>query len=120
MAQVAGIDPNRTLGSSFTLRIGKATRRGYGKVTAILTSLDGKADTHIGTTKSIDERLGEKNTDEPQILFVLLLTDIIVTDCWCIQQGFIQEWLAQELKCEQKLAFTIVLQQRSYPPSLWL
>ena len=103
-------------GKSFTLRIGKATRRGYGKVTAILTSLDGKADTHIGTTKSIDERLGEKNTDEPQILFVLLLTDIIVTDRWGrFQQGFIQEWLAQELKLD-KSAFKIVYSSAATRP----
>ncbi len=82
-----------------SLRLGKATRRGYGKVTLWLERLDDKKP-QIWIQQSIGERV-DANMDE---LTLMLLTDAIITDTWGrFATGFEDEWLSRELGFKVKV-----------------
>ncbi len=74
------------------LRLGKATRRGYGKVTLWLEPWDDENPVWI--QQPLAERVDE-GADE---LTLTLLTDAIVTDAWGrFVTGFDSEWLSEAL-----------------------
>ena len=76
-----------------SLRLGKATHRGYGKATLWLETCD-EGNPHIWIQRPIDERV-DNGTKE---LTLTLLTDAIVTDTWGrFATGFEDEWLNREL-----------------------
>ena len=81
--------------SSVPLRLGKATRRGYGKVTLWLQQPDEDDEPSIWVKRSLDERVEEEEKE----LTLTLLTDAIVTDDWGqFATGFEDEWMTRELK----------------------
>jgi len=82
--------------TSISLRLGKATRRGYGKVALWLDRWDDEKP-QIWIQRPTDERV-DNGTEE---LTLTLLTDAIVTDTWGrFATGFEGEWLSHELGFE--------------------
>lgn len=78
---------------AIALRLGKATRRGYGKVTLWLERI-GENSSHLWAQKPAVERVEEGL----EALTLTLLTDAIVTDGWGrFATGFDAEWLTGEL-----------------------
>lgn len=65
-------------GEKCQLRVGKATRRGYGLLNLVLEEVDDQPASWIGI--SIEKRLGDLNAQNEMTL--LLLTDAIVADEW--------------------------------------
>ncbi|MDY6876468.1 MAG: RAMP superfamily CRISPR-associated protein [Chloroflexota bacterium] len=64
--------------TSVSLRLGKATRRGYGKVTLWLQQPDEDNEPSIW----IQQPLGERIEESKDSLTLTLLTDAVVTDAW--------------------------------------
>ena len=82
-----------------SLRLGKATRRGYGKVTLWLERRDDN-EPQVWIQQSIGERV-DANMDE---LTLTLLTDAIITDTWGrFATGFEDGWLSRELGFKVKV-----------------
>ncbi|MEK6285817.1 MAG: RAMP superfamily CRISPR-associated protein [Acidobacteriota bacterium] len=80
------------LGQAFELRLGKATRRGYGRVTARFEDGAGKEPVWIGVPL-------ENRVTDPQQLTLTLLTDTIITDAWGrYHLSFDADWMGRELK----------------------
>lgn len=80
-------------GQTFTLRLGKATGRGYGKVTALLQPCDNEES--VWVRLPFAERV---SATAPQILVFTLLTDTIVTDDWGrYRTSFTHPWLTKLL-----------------------
>lgn len=78
-------------GQVFRLELGKATRRGYGRVTARLEAAHDKESVWVRAP------LAQRVAD-PSALTMTLLTDTIVTDVWGrYQLSFAADWLRQEL-----------------------
>lgn len=76
-----------------TLRLGKASRRGYGATKLVLQSLD-DADASPWVQRPLPERL--KDISQP--ITITLLTDAITCDEWGrFYGGFDEKWLANEL-----------------------
>ena len=74
------------------LRLGKAHRRGYGKITAWLEHCDDKPQTWIQAP------LSQRTLGLSQPVTLTLLTDTIIVDRWGRQAaGFEKEWLEQTL-----------------------
>ena len=67
--------------SAFTLRLGKATRRGYGLTHFYLEELD-ETEPLTWTEWELSERIPSQNAEEPRGLTMLFLTDAILTDDW--------------------------------------
>lgn len=92
------------LGDICPLRVGKATRRGYGLIHLVLLDLD-EDEPCPWITKSFAERISESDVQENSLTFsLLMLTDTIVTDQWGrFSAGFASSWLAKSLglKLEQ-------------------
>ena len=87
--QLAGLPQ---IGQTFELRLGKATRRGYGKVTARFEDGAGKEPVWIRVPL-------ENRVTDAQRLTLTLLTDAIIADGWGRHQlSFDAEWLSRELK----------------------
>ncbi len=75
-----------------TLRLGKASRRGYGKVTIWLEALPDET-----PLTWIAQPLAQRVTD-PNHITLTLLTDTIVTDAWGrYMDGFTSNWLSKAL-----------------------
>jgi CRISPR-associated protein Csx10 len=87
----------------FDLRLGKATRRGYGKVTLWISPMTGEQPPFwslLPLTSRVPEQVKE--------ITLTLLTDAIVQDTWGrFATGFEDEWLQEELK----LPVTIVAER---------
>ncbi len=80
------------IGQPFELRLGKATRRGYGKVTARFEDGAGKEPVWIRVPF-------ENRATDAQQLTLTLLTDAIITDTWGrYHLSFDADWLSRELK----------------------
>lgn len=78
------------------LRLGKASQRGYGLVTCVLTRLNDTAPSPW-TLRPLEQRI--VSASEPFSL--LLLTDAIITDAWGrYEHSFDQPWVAQILQLE--------------------
>ncbi len=67
--------------SAFTLRLGKATRRGYGLTHFYLEEVAEK-EPIAWTEYALSERIPSQNAEEPRDLTMLFLTDAILTDDW--------------------------------------
>jgi len=77
---------------SQVLRLGKASRRGYGQVTVWLEVLS-DPDEDTWRRKPLEKRLGENAAE----IRLTLLTDTIVQDAWGrYATGFISDWLKRE------------------------
>ena len=93
----------------FSLRLGKATRRGYGKVTGYLEPCDAHPPLWIGTL--FDKRVPD--SQHPKRLILTLLTDAILLDAWGrFQVSFDEQWLRELLNVPLK-NFTVFTQQRA-------
>jgi CRISPR-associated protein Csx10 len=80
------------VGQVFSLRLGKAARRGYGQVTACLEPCNGREPVQVRVS------LAERVADPDQPLTLTLLTDAIVADKWGrYQLGFEANWLSEAL-----------------------
>jgi CRISPR-associated protein Csx10 len=80
-------------GEPVSLRLGKATRRGYGKVTLWLEPMDGNS-AYMWVQKPVAERVKEGREE----LTLTFLTDAVISDPWGrFVTGFKSEWLTQEL-----------------------
>ncbi|RRR73725.1 MAG: hypothetical protein EI684_08435 [Candidatus Viridilinea halotolerans] len=78
----------------FELRLGKAHRRGYGKLTALLQRRD---PTSPGLLAQLP--LEQRVRDPSQPLTLTLLSDAILLDTWGrFQQGFAADWLSDLLQ----------------------
>jgi CRISPR-associated protein Csx10 len=76
-----------------SLRLGKATRRGYGKVTLWFEPVDGDG-AHMWVQEPIAERVKEGREE----LTLTFLTDAVISDPWGrFVTGFKSEWLTREL-----------------------
>lgn len=73
----SGIRP----GIAASLRLGKATRRGYGKVTLVLEPIDQEAPVFGDCWRDADP-LAAAQADQPFALTLTLVTDAILTDPW--------------------------------------
>jgi CRISPR-associated protein Csx10 len=79
-------------GQVFSLRLGKAARRGYGQVTACLEPSDGRESVQVHLS------LAERVADPTQLLTLTLLTDAVVTDKWGrYRLGLEADWLSETL-----------------------
>ena len=79
-----------------TWRIGKARRRGYGKVTAWLEACDDKPPLWIQLP--LAQRVLDPKQHPQQRLSLTLLTDTIITNRWRQQAvGFSEDWLEEVL-----------------------
>jgi CRISPR-associated protein Csx10 len=90
-------------GGRLTLRLGKACRRGYGKVTLWIEPQPDEV-----KHPWLQLPLARRVTDPTAPLVLTLLTDAIVPDTWGrLQTGFDDDWLGQELgvKVQVKRAF---------------
>lgn len=77
---------------TYELRLGKASRRGYGLIRMILQPL-GENDPSPFILQSLDQRI-----NDPKDLRIMLLSDAIVSDPWGrFYTGFDSQWLAEEL-----------------------
>jgi CRISPR-associated protein Csx10 len=77
----------------FTIRLGKATRRGYGKVKLWVVPVTEKQES-FWNLLSLEERVPKATTE----LTMTLLTDAIVQDNWGrFATGFDEGWLKEEL-----------------------
>lgn len=81
-----GIEEKKT----FSLWLGKARRRGYGKVTAWLERMEGPA---VWMPVPLQTRVRDPETP----LSLLLVSDAIISDDWGRQGGLSEEWLEREL-----------------------
>jgi CRISPR-associated protein Csx10 len=80
------------VGQPFELRLGKATRRGYGRVTARFEDGAGKEPVWIRVPL-------ENRVTDAQQLTLTLLTDAIISDAWGrYHLSFNAVWLSRELK----------------------
>jgi CRISPR-associated protein Csx10 len=86
------------VGEICPVRVGKATRRGYGLLHLILLDMD-ESEPSPWITKPITARISESDIQENSLTFsLLLLTDAIVTDKWGrYSAGFASSWLAKVL-----------------------
>jgi CRISPR-associated protein Csx10 len=84
----------------FSLRLGKAIRRGYGKVSAVLMRPH-KAAAGLFAGLPLEERVKKVNLP----LTMTLISSTIVLDAWgrC-QQGFDEPWLSKELGVQVEMA----------------
>ncbi len=82
----------------FTLYLGKASRRGYGRVTAYWEKYDADYDDEpVG----LDQPLAQRVTNPTQVLTLTLLTDAIILDEWGrYHLSFEAGWLSQVLQME--------------------
>lgn len=100
LQEIAGISE----GAPLIWRMGKARRRGYGKVTAWLERRDN------GSLVWIQLPLEDRVKDVSQPITMTLLTDTIILNCWGQQVlGFTLDWLEEALglgKIEILEAFT--------------
>lgn len=86
--------------AAFTLRVGKASRRGYGKMTATLFQAR-QTSGSIWEGLPLDARL----TAVDQSLVMSLISDAIVLDSWGrSQQGFDAAWLSDALGVQVEIA----------------
>lgn len=84
---------------SFSLRLGKATRRGYGKVSAVFMRSHNDA-VSLFAGLGLKERVAEVK----QPLIMTLISPTIVLDAWGRgQQGFDEAWLTKELGIEVEI-----------------
>lgn len=100
LPEVAPQPANDMLGESqpFSLRLGKAYRRGYGKVTGVLLSSPA-----VAPWAGVD--LTQRVTAVDQPLTVTLYSDAIILDQWGrAAQGFDAGWLSDELGMSVKIA----------------
>jgi CRISPR-associated protein Csx10 len=89
---LAHIEPDQPI----ELRLGKARRRGYGKVTAwFQVNLDEDEREDVWIRRPLEERVDGKQCD----LRLTLLTDTIITDRWGrFATGFESSWLSEVLE----------------------
>lgn len=84
-------------GEGFTLRLGKANRRGYGQTTLYVS------DTTDAVEHLVLVPIAQRVVD-PEALVLTLLTDTIVVDAWGRCQGdFRADWLTQALGCPVRI-----------------
>jgi CRISPR-associated protein Csx10 len=85
-------------GTAFPIRLGKATRRGYGRVTLMLKRLTSEPNQFVLAEQPIEQRIA--NTP-PNVVMLTLLTDAIIYDEWGrASQSFQKAWLARELNLD--------------------
>jgi CRISPR-associated protein Csx10 len=100
LQQMAGLKPVRDVNE---LRLGKANRRGYGKVSLVFET----------ATQSPWQGpdLGDRIPD-PNAVVLTLVSDAIVTDSWGrFERGFDAGWLQRELKLPHGAAVTIASEE---------
>lgn len=88
---------------SFELHLGKATQRGYGRISAVLQIVD---DNKVAPCW-IGQKITRRVTDWNGTLYLNLLTDAIVPDCWGrfytrFEEGWLGEVLQLPVKIEQQ------------------
>lgn len=90
----------------FTLHLGRANRRGYGRVTAWIESFDTikKDDPHTWLQLPIEQRVPDKDG----LITLTLLTDTIVVDKWGRYAAGFGEWLSECLKLPVKVKDSFV------------
>jgi CRISPR-associated protein Csx10 len=96
LIDMAGLQP---IGKSFALHLGKASRRGYGRATAVVQKMpvDGPP---LWIGQGIRERINNLQAH----LVLTLMSDTIIPDCWGrFHTGFEEEWLAKELGTPVKI-----------------
>lgn len=80
------------LNEAFSLKLGKASRRGYGSATAVM-SKSNLPQLWIG------QKFNERVKDKKAAITLLLMSDAIVPDCWGrFYTGFEKEWLGEVLE----------------------
>lgn len=106
LQQMAGLKP---VGEVNDLRLGKANRRGYGKVSLVCES--------AGKSPWQGPDLSQRILD-PRAVVMTLVSDAIVTDRWgCFERGFEAAWLQRELQLPAGVTVSIApeaTQQRRF------
>ena len=93
-------------GRPVTMRLGKASRRGYGRLTMWLTPMDPDA-----PLTTILQPLDARRVPQPENITLTLLTDTIFTDAWGrFMDTFSATWLAEALGMSLTL----------HPDSIWV
>lgn len=90
LCALTGVQQDET----FTLHLGRASRRGYGRVTAWLQPLDAVAEETSLTW--IQRPLAQRVPDKDALITLTLLTDTIMVDKWGRSIADF-DWLAQEI-----------------------
>lgn len=86
------------LEEAFSLGLGKAARRGYGRATAMLAESK-RADTPLWIGQPLATRV--TSADDGESLVLTFLSDAIIPDCWGrFHSGFEKTWLKKELGME--------------------
>lgn len=89
------------LDEAFSLSLGKASRRGYGRATAMLAESK-RADTPLWIGQPLTTRVS--SADDNVTLVLTFLSDAIIPDCWGrFYTGFEEAWLKKELGMEVKI-----------------
>lgn len=89
----------QAVGEIYDLKLGKATQRGYGKVSAVFKPIDKP----LLQLQSLGERL-----DSTERVTMLLLSDAVVPDPWGrFWQGFDPVWLQHALKLPREAGVSI-------------
>ncbi|NUM73792.1 hypothetical protein HUU40_05475 [candidate division KSB1 bacterium] len=95
LIDMAGLQP---IGQSFTLHLGKASRRGYGKTTAVVQEMPAE-----GSPLWIGQPIQDRVSLQAELILTLM-SDTIVPDCWGrFHTGFEDEWLTKELGTAVKI-----------------
>ena len=89
-------------GEALSLRLGKATRRGYGLTHLFLEEVDA-AEPPAWTLSDLKDRIAEQGHENGRELTMLFLTDAILTDDWgCAVHSIEQKTLGKLLDIDSK------------------
>lgn len=101
LRQMAGLEP---VGKVNVLRLGKANRRGYGKVSLVCATLS--------KSPWRGPAIADRVTD-PDKVILTLLSDALVTDPWGrFARGFEADWLRRELGLPQGVTVEIAAEDQ--------
>ena len=102
LRQMVGLKP---VGEVNELRLGRASRRGYGKVSLVCAT--------ASKSPWQGSAIASRVTD-PDKVILTLLSDAIVTDPWGrFEQGFEADWLKRELACRRVYRWKLRLRTSS-------
>jgi CRISPR-associated protein Csx10 len=93
-------------GKTFTLHLGRANRRGYGRVTAWLQPLE--PDYEKAPLTWVQLPLSQRVPNADDLITLTLLTDTIISDTWGRCAAGLGGWLSERLRLPVQVAETFV------------